>query len=197
MSQRRTSIQELPEDERPNNTAGYKIAPKVGIDELLKKDADDVALQKYKESLLGSSNQSKNKFPNDERYIIVENFSINFDDHPALSFNPNTGKPPLLKIKEGTAYRIKIRFYCQHNLVSGLKFINIVSNGLGIRLDKQENVLGSYAPQLEAYERVMDEEVAPEGFFARGSYKAKCRLIDDDSQIHNEFDYAFDITSDW
>lgn len=44
-------------------------------------------------------------------------------------------------------------------------------------VDKTEENIGSFAPRLEAYEHTFDEETAPEGWLARGDYKAKTKVF--------------------
>jgi len=62
----------------------------------------------------------------------------------------------------------------------------------------QKEMLGSYGPQREAHTVVFprrdDEwEQAPSGMLARGKYNALSRFVDDDKQIHLEFEYSFQI----
>jgi Rho GDP-dissociation inhibitor len=66
--------------------------------------------------------------------LIVEEFSLLFNDHAPLVFNPSDPKllQKPLRIKEGATYRIKIKFYAQHDVVLGLKYLNFVYK-LGIR----------------------------------------------------------------
>jgi len=58
-------------------------------------------------------------------------------------------------------------------------------------------VIGSYAPQTAAYTFSTQEEIAPSGFIARGGFSAKGKVMDDDKNIHAEFEYSFEIKSDW
>ena len=72
--------------------------------------------------------------PNDPRHLIVEEFSLNFSDHAPIVFNPSDPKllEKRIKIKEGATYRIKMKFYAQHDIVAGLKYMNFVYK-MGIR----------------------------------------------------------------
>jgi len=77
-----------------------------------------------------------------------------------------------------------------------LKYMNFVFKH-GIRVDKGTQMVGSYGPQMEAYEFACPEDIAPTGFAARGKYTAKGRLLDDDGNIYVDFEYAFEIKKDW
>eukprot|EP00455_Lapot_gusevi_P011098 TRINITY_DN150_c0_g1_i2.p2 TRINITY_DN150_c0_g1~~TRINITY_DN150_c0_g1_i2.p2 ORF type:complete len:206 (-),score=89.31 TRINITY_DN150_c0_g1_i2:109-726(-) len=193
---RRKSVAELPADERPEES-GY-VAKKVGLDEILAKDQEDESLQKYKQNLLGQAAQVKARFPEDPRHVIVESCTMIFPDHPPIVINPtdpNLRSRPFT-LKEGTTYTTKVRFYIQHDIVSGLKHLNLMYKH-GIRVEKFEETLGSFAPQLEPYEVTLPEDTVPDGFMARGSYTAKTRFIDDDKNIHLEFEYGFEIARNW
>ena len=56
--------------------------------------------------------------------------------------------------------------------MSGLKYVQVVSRK-NIRVDKSQEMLGSYGPQKEPYEKKFEEEEAPSGMLARGHYEAK------------------------
>lgn len=69
-----------------------------------------------------------------------------------------------------------IKFYLpyriQHEVVSGLKYLQVVKRK-GIRVDKTEEMIGSYGPNVEPYEKKFQLEEAPSGMLARGHYEAK------------------------
>lgn len=61
-------------------------------------------------------------------------------------------------------------------------------------MDKQETMIGSFAPQKTPYTMTFPRngwEEAPSGMLARGDYKAKSQFIDDDKQNHLEYEYTF------
>ena len=53
-------------------------------------------------------------------------------------------------IKEGAEYRLKVSFKINHDVVSGLKYLHVVKKA-GIKVDKMEEMIGSYGPSQEAY----------------------------------------------
>lgn len=58
-------------------------------------------------------------------------------------------------IKEGATFRIKVVFQVHHEVLSGLKYLQVVKRK-GIRVSKDEEMLGSYAPNTtgkEMYEK--------------------------------------------
>jgi hypothetical protein len=54
--QKTANVSDIPEDERPEATAGYKPPEQVAVADLLAKDANDESLAKYKASLIASAN---------------------------------------------------------------------------------------------------------------------------------------------
>ncbi|CAH8283523.1 unnamed protein product [Eruca vesicaria subsp. sativa] len=52
-------------------------------------------------------------------------------------------------------------------------------------LDRGKEILGTFSPQLEPYNHVMPEETTPSGMFARGSYSARTKFLDDDNKCYN------------
>lgn len=101
-----------------------------------------------------------------------------------------------ITIKEGVDYRMKVKFRVQHDVISGLKYLHVVKRS-GIRVDKAEEMIGSYAPQEAPYEKKFAPEQAPSGMLARGTYNVKSKFIDDDGTCHMEVDWVFQIKKDW
>lgn len=64
-------------------------------------------------------------------------------------------------------------------------------------MERQEQVIGAYAPRPTPYEYVFPAQYYPSGFFARGSYSAECKVVDDDKSLHVRFKYLFNIAKDW
>lgn len=148
------------------------------MDELLSKDQDDEALNKYKASLIGD--KVAPVFPNDPRKVICDSFTIVFINDPSknIEFNPeNKTTKCHYEIAESSAFQLKIRYYVQHDIVVGLRFVNTVSKLL-LKVDEIDDNIGSFAPKTERYEFTSREDEAPSGFLARGNYKGKVRLFD-------------------
>ena len=99
-------------------------------------------------------------------------------------------------IKEGVEYRMKVRFRVQNDVISGLKYLHVVKRK-GIPVDKTEEMIGSYAPNAEAYEKKFIPEQAPTGMIARGTYNVRSRFVDDDGNVHLEWHWVFQIKKDW
>merc|ERR1712228_2009 len=83
MAQQKDKKQQDADDEQPDMTAGYKVAEKVGVNDLMDKDKDDKALQKYKEQLLGNV---KNAIidANDKRQVFFDSLVIEPEDENRL-----------------------------------------------------------------------------------------------------------------
>jgi hypothetical protein len=97
-----------------------------------------------------------------------------------------------LTIKEGADYRMKVKFRVQHDIVTGLKYLQVVKRA-GVTIDKTDEMIGSYGPQAEPYTKAFQPEQAPSGMMARGHYSAKSRFMDDDKNLYLEWEWSFDI----
>lgn len=107
---------------------------------------------------------------------------------------------------------MKVKFRVQNEVVVGLKYLHAVKLK-GIRVDRAEEMVGSYAPQAEAYEKKFLPDqgnpcnflysylikcfIAPSGLLARGTYHVRSKFIDDDGVCHLEWDWSFKIKKDW
>ena len=102
-------------------------------------------------------------------------------------------------IKEGCKYQMKAVFVVQHEVLSGLKYIQSLKRK-GIPLGKDQEMIGSYPPNTtgkRTYEKKFAPEEAPSGMMARGHYDAVSRFVDDDDKTHLKFEWSFDISKDW
>jgi len=192
-----SSVLDLPQDERPDEVAGYKRPRKsVSVREFLKMDQKDESLRKWKAAVI---KDVEPKFPADARHVIVDSFCLVCNGGKSFDLNPNDRKAQQSKVhilKEGTPFHMVLKFYVQREVASGLKYMQFISR-FGIRLEKSQQVLGSFGPAKEVVTYTFPEDQVPAGAFARGSYTAKARLVDDDDNIHLEMDWSFEIKSDW
>lgn len=191
----------------PETVEGYTVGEKKTIAEYTKLDAEDESLAKWKASL-GLSDDST-AYPvkaGDNRKVVVVELGLEFPDQPLLKpiivnledANGNTieGKNIKFAIKEKSVYQLVVKFRVQHEIITGLKYLHSIKKA-GIRVDKMEEPLGSYAPNTKEkpyYERKFAEVEAPSGFLARGSYSAVTKFVDDDKTVHLSFPWSFDIT---
>lgn len=58
-------------------------------------------------------------------------------------------------------------------------------------------MLGSYGPRAEEHDYLSPLDEAPKGMIARGHYKFHSRFLDDDKNVHLEWDWTLDIAKDW
>ncbi|KAK2746320.1 hypothetical protein FQN57_003201 [Myotisia sp. PD_48] len=216
------------DDLATSKTAGFKIAEKKTVEEYHELDKNDESLQRWKASLgLGSGTPIAD--PNDPRTCIIKSLALEVAGRPDITIDLSaSGAVDNLKntpftIKEGSKFRIKATFQVQHDVLSGLKYIQVVKRK-GVRVSKDQLMLvsvnpvffgpgelkemsnvnnliqGSYAPSTTdrpVYEKKFIEEEAPSGMLARGSYNATSRFVDDDDHDHLRFDWSFVIAKDW
>jgi len=179
----------------------YSAAPRMSVVDIMNKDKGDKSLEKYKAALLGEAAQTKESIayaPNDTRHCIVDTITLVFSGRPPFVINPSDKnlKAKSIILKEGQSFKTIIKFYIQHEIVSGLRYQNAIYKHR-FRVDKRKDMLGSFAPQKKAYEITMPEDCTPTGWSGRGSYSAKCKIVDDDKTVHCQFEYAFEIKTDW
>lgn len=99
-------------------------------------------------------------------------------------------------VKEGTEYKIQIDFKIQHEIVSGLRYFHVVKRK-GISVDKQSYMVGSYGPRKETHTYLTPSDDAPSGMVSRGTYKIHSRFLDDDKNVHLEWEWEMVIKKDW
>ncbi|KAG9300461.1 hypothetical protein G9A89_010087 [Geosiphon pyriformis] len=187
------------DDFAPTTTAGYRPGEKKSIDEYKDLDAADESLNKWKASLgLGQVAGPSN----DDRKVVILQLALEVKGRPDVALDLSSKealaslKNQPFVIKEGVEYRMKVKFRIQHDVVSGLKYLQVVKRK-GIRVDKTEEMIGSYGPSEDPYEKKFIPEEAPSGMLARGHYDAKSKFVDDDGVTHIEWAWSFDIKKDW
>ncbi|KAK8051597.1 rho GDP dissociation inhibitor [Apiospora rasikravindrae] len=193
------------EDHMPEETQGYKLSqPKQSLAEYQNMDANDESLQRYKESLgLGGGKDLSD--PNDKRVCIIQSLTMESPDRDPVTIDVSqpgsetTLKDNPFKIKEGAKFTMVVSFKVQHEILSGLQYVQLVKRK-GIKVSKDSEMLGSYAPNTDKqpiYTKRFQEEDAPSGMLARGHYNATSTFVDDDKKTHLQFEWSFDIAKDW
>jgi len=189
-------LKQLAIDEKDDESSKYKAPAEKSIAELQQLDADDEALRRYKESLLGSGAST-----GDSRRVVVSKIELHSPDlKNPLSLDLTQAAEELkkqsFKIKEGSEYHLVFFFNVNNEIVSGLRFNQVVKRK-GIAVDKTDVMVGSYAPKAEEYSYKTDVEEAPSGIIARGKYNVKSKFIDDDKKEHAVWEWNFEIAKKW
>jgi Rho GDP-dissociation inhibitor len=191
------------EDDAPETTPGYRVGEKKAVTEYLQMDSEDESLRKYKEALLGKAGDLGD--PSDPRRVIITEMKVIINGHNPIVYDLSKkdsekdmhNKP--FTLKEKCEYKIQVSFKVQHEIITGLKLLNLVYKK-GVRVAKEEEMLGSFPPGKDIHNVVFPRngwDEAPSGMLSRGSYKGKHRFIDDDGKVHLEYEYAFAIKKDW
>jgi len=186
-------------------TEGYKVGEKKTIDEYAKLDAEDDSLNRWKASLGLSGSAGSIGEPGDNRKVVILELALESTGRPDIAIDL-TARDALAQlktrpftIKEGAEYRMRVTFRVQHEVISGLRYLQVVKRK-GIRVDKTEVMMGSYGPNTQAqpsYTKTFATEEAPAGLLARGNYQAVTKFTDDDKHEHLLFEWSFDIKKDW
>jgi len=193
------------DDTLPEQTEGYKLSqPKQSLAQYQQMDAGDESLQRYKVSLgLGSGKDLSD--PSDPRVCIILSLTMEAPGRDPVTTDlrtpgsENTLKDKPFRIKEGAKFTMVAAFKVQHEILSGLHYVQIVKRK-GIRVSKDSEMIGSYAPNTDKqplYTKKFQEEEAPSGMLARGHYHAVSSFVDDDMKEHLKFEWSFDISKDW
>ncbi|CAH8291266.1 unnamed protein product [Eruca vesicaria subsp. sativa] len=194
MSEASLSAAEEEEDE----DSKLQLGPQYTIKEHLEKDKDDESLRKWKEQLLGSVDVTNIGETLDPEVKIISLAILSPGRPDIVLMVPENGNPKGMwfTLKEGSKYSLKFTFQVNNNIVSGLRYTNTVWK-TGVKVDRGKEMLGTFSPQLEPYNHVMPEETTPSGMFARGSYSARTKFLDDDNKCYLEINYSFDIRKEW
>lgn len=179
----------------------YKPPPEKSLKEIVEADQNDASLQKYKEALLGQAiKEPVIVEPENPNRVLVKRLALVVEGRPDVVLDLTEDLEVLKKktfaVKEGIQYRIRIDFYVQREIVTGLKYIQKVMRH-GIQHEKLTHMVGSYAPKLEmqSYSTPVDE--MPSGFVARGNYTVKSLFTDDDKNEHLKWEWCFELKKDW
>ncbi|XP_010252652.1 PREDICTED: rho GDP-dissociation inhibitor 1-like isoform X2 [Nelumbo nucifera] len=186
------------EEEEDDEGAKINLGPQRSLKEHFEKDKEDESLRRWKEQLLGGVDMDS-VGESLEPDVKILSLTILSPDRPDLVLPiPETGNPKGLwfSLKEGSHYSLKFSFKVSNNIVSGLRYSNTVWK-TGVKVDSTKEMLGTFGPQQEIYTHELPEETTPSGIFARGSYSARTKFVDDDNKCYLEINYTFDIKKDW
>nr|XP_019044759.1 rho GDP-dissociation inhibitor [Kwoniella bestiolae CBS 10118]OCF23689.1 rho GDP-dissociation inhibitor [Kwoniella bestiolae CBS 10118] len=189
------------EDFAPTETQGYKVGQSKTVAELAALDQHDESLQRWKASLgLGA-----NAGAGGSKKVVLKTLFLSSPTLPkAISIDLTQPAADLAKlkkepltIKEGVEYSVGITFVVENEIVSGLRFLQVVKRS-GVKVDKTEAMLGSYGPQPAPYTKVFASEESPSGMLARsGTYAVRSRVTDDDNNIWLDFEWSFKLAKEW
>jgi len=182
------------------DTPGYKKPAPRALSEIVGADKDDEALEKYKRDLLGDvSNVAIVDEANPSR-VIIKKMELVTDEKEPLCIDLTQSKEEIKKVnfsvKEGIQYRIRISFHVQREIVTGLKYVHAVKK-MGIRVENETYMVGSYGPKLEVYEFMTPFDDMPSGMVTRGKYKVISLFTDDDGHEHLKWEWGFELKKDW
>lgn len=102
-----------------------------------------------------------------------------------------------VSIKEGSEYKFRITFRVNGEILPLLVY-SVSLSKMGVHLEKDEEVLGSYAPRSEPHVVEYpknDWYEAPKGFMMRATYTAHCKFSVklENGKTDTILDYAYPI----
>ena len=165
----------------------YRAPDAKSIGELLStdgKDGEDEALQRYKASLLGAAAVSGASGTKDPRRVVIKELCVIINDHESLRIDMTDRSVVAggltFTLKEGCEYRMQLSFVVQNDIVSGLKYKNVVQRG-PVTVLKVDEMLGSYAPDPSKLITVdfprREWEEAPSGMGAPQPLECECLML--------------------
>ncbi|KAH7887874.1 immunoglobulin E-set [Phlebopus sp. FC_14] len=194
------------DDLKPSITPGYKLSAAKTAEEYAQMDVGDESLARWKASLgITQGATTQGAIGPKLTVLTLELDSPTLPPGKTLIFDlsdtaklADIKKNPII-IKEGVEYNVRITFKVNHSIVSGVRYLQVVKRA-GMKVDKLEQMLGSYGPHPEggSYSKNFDPEESPSGLVARsGSYNVKSRVTDDDGEIYAEWEWSFKLAKEW
>ncbi|NXG02084.1 GDIR3 inhibitor, partial [Sakesphorus luctuosus] len=186
------------EDDDADVALAYKTPEMKSLREIQELDPGDESLRKYKQALLGAIPAAVDaSVPN----VQVTRLTLMCEQAPGPITMDLTGDLEGLRgqafvLKEGVDYRVKVSFKVNREIVCGLRCLHLTYRR-GRPVDRDVFMVGSYAPRAEEYEVVTPAEEAPRGWLARGSYRVRSLVTDDDKMEHLSWEWGLCIKKDW
>lgn len=186
------------EEEDADVALAYKTPEKKSLQEIQELDPGDESLRKYKQALLGAIPAAVDaSVPN----VQVTRLTLMCEQAPGPITMDLTGDLEELRgrafvLKEGVDYRVKVSFKVNREIICGLRCLHLTYRR-GRPVDRDVFMVGSYAPRAEEYEVVTPAEEAPRGWLARGSYRVRSLVTDDDKTEHLSWEWGLCIKKAW
>ncbi|XP_022658406.1 rho GDP-dissociation inhibitor 1-like [Varroa jacobsoni] len=190
------------EQQEHDEESTYKPPAQKTLQDIVSADAEDESLLKYKQALLGQALSGEQIVvePDNPKNVIVKKLALVVEGRPDVVLDLTQDlaeiKRRTFTVKEGILYQIRIEFFVQREIVTGLKYVQRITR-LGAPLERMSQMVGSYAPKHELQSFTTPKEEMPSGMLARGSYVAKSLFTDDDQHEHLKWEWSFDIKKDW
>ncbi|GMT25948.1 hypothetical protein PFISCL1PPCAC_17245, partial [Pristionchus fissidentatus] len=178
----------------------YRAPEKKTVAEIISADSGDDALDRYKASLLGDASAAAQTVidPTDPRIVLPQTLEIVVgagEVKDSIDLTKNT-EGASMKLKEGVQYQLRLGFNVQKEIVTGLRYLHRVTK-MGITIEKESYMLGSYGPRQEVHYFKTPVDTAPEGMMQRGKYKIKSKLTDDDGHDYLAWNWTLEVAKDW
>lgn len=107
-----------------------------------------------------------------------------------VSSTSRSSSEPALKVS-AVPHPDSIRAQVRLRLLTPSCFIHVE---LTRAVDKMEEMIGSYGPRPEPYEKSFASSEAPSGMMARGNYSVRSRVVDDDNNVFADWEWAFKVS---
>ena len=125
-------------------------------------DQNDESLNRWKASLGISSSPPIHVDPKDQRRCVIKSLALEVEGRSDITIDLTApGSVEALKskpftIKEGAKFRMKANFVVQHDVLSGLKYLQVTKRK-GIRVAKNEEMIVrvSFSRAPEGYKKLI------------------------------------------
>ncbi|NXK65630.1 GDIR1 inhibitor, partial [Sylvietta virens] len=167
------------EEEDADVALAYKTPEKKSLQEIQELDPGDESLRKYKQALLGAIPAAVGKAGGCSRV-----WAPRLPGSPAGGFGPSGRREPGRARAGSVPWGIPGKG-------------GHIPAGIARGLDRDVFMVGSYAPRAEEYEVVTPAEEAPRGWLARGCYRVRSLVTDDDKTEHLSWEWGLCIKKAW
>ncbi|RWS27193.1 rho GDP-dissociation inhibitor 2-like protein [Leptotrombidium deliense] len=179
----------------------YKPPPEKTLKEIVHADDEDESLRKYKETLLGNAVKDVVIVDaSNPKRVIVKALALLVEGREDITIDLSGDlsdlKKKVFKVKEGIQYKVRIDFFVQREIVTGLKYVQKIYK-CGLQVEKMTQMVGSYAPKNEIQSFTSTVEEMPCGLLTRGSYTVKSLFTDDDKNEHLKWEWTLELKKDW
>ncbi|NXM57018.1 GDIR1 inhibitor, partial [Illadopsis cleaveri] len=189
------------EEEDADVALAYKTPEKKSLQEIQELDPGDESLRKYKQALLGAIPAAVGSLLPLMGPCLGTSASTLSPWGPCTPGGAGSWKMSGSRMSVSMPWgspQASPAFCPQVNreIVCGLRCLPLPSRR-GRPVDRDVFMVGSYAPRAEEYEVVTPAEEAPRGWLARGSYRVRSLVTDDDKTEHLSWEWGLCIKKAW
>jgi hypothetical protein len=140
-------------------------------------------------------NQEQDSSKNDNVLLKTMKFRwTSHDDASEMRLTGDLSNVKVMNAKEGSEFQLEFDFQVTDKAVHDLQLGCVLSRkNTNINFDYWYEMMGTYEPQLNAYNFIGANRVIYKGMWLRGSYIITCRITDADSYEYLKWQFEMKI----